>query len=77
MENTEIMSNEVMEVAEEFVPAGSGNGFKIVGGVALLVGAIYGGYKLVTKIKAKKEQKANEAKVVNFTVVGESVDEIE
>lgn len=59
MENTEIMSNnEVMEVTEDLATAGSGTGLKIVGGAAVIVGLAYGAYKLITKIKAKKEQLA-------------------
>ena len=64
MENTEIMTNnEVVEVAEDLVPASSGNGLKMVGGALVIAGLIYGSYKLITKIKAKKKEKAEEAEV--------------
>lgn len=48
-------NNEVMEVAEEIANSNSGLGFKIIGGVVVAAGLIYGGLKLRKKIKAKKE----------------------
>lgn len=55
MENEEIMEN----VMEEMVPATSGNGMKVVGGIGLaaLVGlGVYKGVKFIrAKAKAKKE----------------------
>ena len=57
MENENIMeNNEVMEVAEEIANTNAGIGWKIVGGVLIAAGAIYGGIKLRKKIKAKKEE---------------------
>lgn len=57
MENTEIMNNETVTAAmEEIVPVSSGNGWAVVGKVMTVVGAIYGGYKLVTKFMSKKKE---------------------
>lgn len=60
MKNQEIMENvEVIELEpEELVSASSGSGLKLVGGALILVGLAYGGYKLIRKWKAKKEQEA-------------------
>lgn len=55
VENEEIMEN----VMEEMIPAASGNGMKVVGGIGLaaLVGlGVYKGVKFIrAKAKAKKE----------------------
>lgn len=63
MENQNItMNEEVMEVAEELIPERK-NGMKFVGGSLLAVGiagAIYGGYRLVKKLKSKKDSKYSE-----------------
>ena len=48
-----MMNDEVMEVAE-VMPASSGNGLKVVGGLAVVGGLIYGGYRLIRKLKSKK-----------------------
>lgn len=66
MENQDIMTNEeVMETAEEIVAASSGNWLKIVGagaGVAIVGYGLYKGGKLLkAKIKAKKEQQAEDS----------------
>jgi uncharacterized membrane protein YebE (DUF533 family) len=53
--NEIIMNEEVMEVAEEYVPAGSGNCLKIFGGVVALAGLAYGGYRLWKRRKSKKD----------------------
>lgn len=75
MENTSIIVNdEVMEVTEELVPSGSGTGWKLAGGLMLAVGAIYGGYKLLKKFKAKKESKC-EVIDVDFNSKDNNVDE--
>lgn len=49
-------NNEVLEVAEEIAKSNSGLGWKIVGGVLVAAGVIYGGLKLKKKIRAKKEE---------------------
>lgn len=78
MENTEIMTNnEVLEVAEEFVDAGSGKGLKLVGGAVLLGGLIFGGYKLIKKLKAKKDQAMICDADCNSEVVDDCVSEVE
>lgn len=57
MENQEIMTNnEVVEAAEEIVEVGSGSGLKLVGGALIIAGLAYGGYRLIKKLKAKKDQ---------------------
>lgn len=48
-------SNEVLEVAEEIAKTNSGLGWKIVGGVLVAAGAIYGALKLGKRIEAKRE----------------------
>lgn len=66
MENQEIMTNnEVMEMTEEIVEVGSGNGLKLVGGAMIVAGLAYGGYRLFKKFKAKKE-KADTIDVVEY-----------
>lgn len=55
MENQEIMTNEVFEVAEEIIPA-SGKGLKALGVSALVAGLAFGAYKFIKKRKAKKEE---------------------
>lgn len=55
MENTEIMTNEVMEVTPEFTESGSKIGLVAIIGAAV-VGLGFGGYKLYKKLKAKKNQ---------------------
>lgn len=79
MENTEIMVNdEVMEAAEDFVPTGSGNALKAIGVGLAIVGAIYGGYKLIKKLKAKKEAAEEvEGKDYNEIDEAEGVYEVE
>lgn len=76
MENQDIiMENEVVEMAEEFTTASSGNGMKLFGG-AVIAGALgFGIYKLVKKVKAKKEQQS--APVDCYDLDGECVDEVE
>lgn len=69
-----ITNEEVMEVAEDFVPARSGNGLKVLGGVVAIAGLIYGGYKLWTKHKAKKEQLTDDSVVCD--VDAENVEDI-
>lgn len=60
MENQNVMeNNEVMDVAEEISTSGLGTGLKFVGGTLAIVGLVYGGYKLVTKFKAKKKSEEN------------------
>lgn len=57
MEKQDILVNEeVFEAAEEITEAGFGKGLKVTGAVVAVVGAIYGGYRLVKKLKAKKVQ---------------------
>lgn len=52
--NQEIMeNNEVLEAAEEI--ATNVSGLKIVGGAVVIAGVIYGCYKLIPKLKAKKK----------------------
>jgi hypothetical protein len=54
MNEQNMMTNdEVMEVAE-VMPTSSGNGLKVVGGLAVVGGLIYGGYRLIRKLKSKK-----------------------
>lgn len=77
MENTEIMNTEVVEVAEEVVSAGSGNGFKVVGGVLAIAGLAYGGYKLVKKLIAKKKEQQEAIPVEICESDDECVEEIE
>lgn len=77
MKNQEIMENvEVIEMEpEELVSASSGSGLKLVGGVLILVGLAYGGYKLIRKLKAKKEQEAIPESLEAETV--ETIDDVE
>ena len=77
MENTEIMNNEVVEVAEEVVPVSSGNGFKVVGGVLAIVGLAYGGYKLVKKLIAKKKEQQDKIPAEYDVSEDECVEELE
>lgn len=56
--NENVNENEVLEVAENVIPNGSGVGLKLAGGALILGGAIYGGIKLFRKIKAKQAEKA-------------------
>lgn len=49
-------NNEVLEVAEDIVKTNSGLGWKIIGGVLITAGTIYGGLKLIKKLKTKKEE---------------------
>lgn len=48
-------NNEVLEVAEEVANNNSGLGWKVIGGVLVLAGTIYGGIKLRKVLKAKKD----------------------
>lgn len=67
MENQEIMTNnEVVEMTEEIVEVGSGNGLKLVGGTIAVVGLAYIGYRLFKKFKPKKE-KTDPIEVVEYT----------
>lgn len=79
MEN-EIMNNEdVMVVAEEYTPSNSGTGMLIALGVTGAVGlAIYGAYRLVKHIKAKKASKKEKVEVtdsVEVNVFEKDIDE--
>lgn len=57
MEEKNIMNEEIMDVAEDFVPnGGSGIGGKLLGG-ALIAGIAFAGYKLFKKFKANKDDK--------------------
>ena len=47
-------NNEVIEAAEDVVTSGTGLGLKLGVGALVLGGAIYGGIKLLKKIKSKK-----------------------
>lgn len=47
-------NNEVIEAAEDVVTSGIGLGLKLGVGALVLGGAIYGGIKLLKKIKSKK-----------------------
>lgn len=67
MNEQNIMENEAVEVAEEFVPNGSGIGLKVIGGIAVVVGLTYGACKLYKKLKAKKEHKDEDS-----TIYGEA-----
>lgn len=58
MENTEIMENEVTEVAEH-VATSSGNGWKTVGIAGIAVCVAYGGYKLIKKLRNRKQKYAD------------------
>lgn len=53
--NEEIMmtNDEVMDVAE-VTTTSSCNGLKVVGGLAVVGGLIYGGYRLIRKLRSKK-----------------------
>jgi hypothetical protein len=54
MNEQNMMTNdEVMEVAE-VMPTSSGNGLKVIGGLAVVGGLIYGGYRLIRKLRSKK-----------------------
>ena len=82
MDAQEIMTNEeVMEVAEDLVPVGSGKDLGIgiaIGGAIVTVGGLAYKYivkPLVAKIKAKKEAKAAEA--IELKVVESDADETE
>ena len=55
MNEQEMMNNEVMDVAE-VTQNSSGNGLKVVGGLVAVAGLIYGGYKLLKKREAKKDE---------------------
>lgn len=56
MNEQNIMENdEVLEVAEEVANNNSGLGWKVIGGVLVLAGTIYGGIKLRKVLKAKKD----------------------
>lgn len=77
MNNENIMeNNEVLEVAEDMVKTKSISGLKLAGGALVLAGIIYGGYKLVRKIKARKEEDTVES--TNYVVVeNDDVEEVE
>lgn len=77
MNNENIMeNNEVLEVAEDMVKTNSISGLKLAGGALVLAGIIYGGYKLVRKIKARKEEDTIES--TNYVVVeNDDVEEVE
>lgn len=78
MNNENIMeNNEVLEVAEDMVKTKSISGLKLAGGALVLAGIIYGGYKLVRKIKARKEEDTVES--TNYIVVDndDDVEEVE
>lgn len=77
MNNENIMeNNEVLEVAEDMVKTNSISGLKLAGGALVLAGIIYGGYKLVRKIKARKEEDTVES--TNYVVVeNDDVEEVE
>ena len=77
MNNENIMeNNEVLEVAEDMVKNNSISGLKLAGGALVLAGIIYGGYKLVRKIKARKEEDTVES--TNYVVVeNDDVEEVE
>ena len=57
MEENNIMTNEVIDVIDEveLEPVKSGNGLKVLGGAAILGAIGFGVYKLVKKLKKKKE----------------------
>lgn len=82
MDAQEIMTNEeVMEVAEDLVPVGSGKDLGIgiaIGGAIVTVGGLAYKYivkPLAAKIKAKKEAKVAEA--TELKVVESDADETE
>lgn len=51
-----IMNEEIMEVVEDFTPCtGSSVGGKFVKG-AVVAGLIFGGYKLIKKLRSKKKE---------------------
>lgn len=77
MNNENIMeNNEVLEVAEDMVKTNSISGLKLAGGALVLAGIIYGGYKLIRKIKARKEEDTVES--TNYVVVeNDDVEEVE
>lgn len=78
MNNENIMeNNEVLEVAEEIANTNSGLGWKIVGGVLVLAGTIYGGIKLIKKIRANKEDEAQLVETADEEVVNSDGDTIE
>lgn len=55
MEENIIVNDEIMETTSEVIEStGSGNGLKVLGGVALIVGLAYGGWRLIKKIKNRK-----------------------
>lgn len=62
-------NNEVLEVAEEVTNTNSTSGLKIIGGVLVVAGAIYGGLKLIKKIKAKREESVTVASSDDFVEV--------
>lgn len=71
MENEIMLNEEVFEATEEIATTGAGKGLKIAAGVgiAALVGTVL--YKFVAKpiaakIKAKKEQNANNQDIAYF-----------
>lgn len=59
MEENIMLNGEIEEVAEDCVATSSGNGLVKAGiGAAIIGGLIYGGYKLFSKRKAKKNNYA-------------------
>lgn len=64
MENQNISEVvEIVEVTEEVMPVSSGNGWKVACGAAVLTGIGFGVYKLIKKLKAKKEQKVESEEI--------------
>lgn len=59
-EQVTMSNDEVMEVVE-VMPNNSGNGLRVIGGLAVVGGLIYGGYKLIRKLKSKKSDGVIEA----------------
>lgn len=68
-----IMNEEIMEVTEDLVPSGgSGIGGKLVGG-AIIAGLAFAGYKLVKKLRAKKEAQYVEVEAPEDDVIDAEV----
>lgn len=53
--NTEFMNEEVVEVVEDLTPRASGGGLKGFGLGLAVAGLVYGGIKLVMKLKNKRK----------------------
>lgn len=75
MDENIIVNDELMETTGEVIEStGCGKGLKTIGGVALIAGLAYGGWRLIKRFKNKK---AAEKEIDQYFEVksSESVDE--